>query len=105
MLLVNRSRPSSTSAVDPSVSGVPAPVWCAGSGSVVKAAPWASMCLAGSRARLTVTFPTCCCAGDTSVVAAGRPGVAAALAELLPDAACGEGLGTGLALTAGALDG
>src|SRR5918911_5440995 len=67
------------------------------------------MCLAGSRAMLTVTFPTCTCEGETSVVAGGREGVAPALAEVLLAAPSteltGEGLAAGLALTAGALDG
>src|SRR5438874_13576816 len=82
---------------------------CVGSGSVFKAAFCATMCLAGSRPILTVTLPTCSCDGETSVIAGGIAGVAAALAPVRLDAVsaevAGEGLAMGLALTPGALDG
>ncbi len=104
MLLVRRSRSARTNAV---FAFAPWAAGCAGSGSVLVAAVWASMCLAGSNATLRVTPPTCTCAGETSIVAGGSDATALEPAAIgVPDAEmAGDGLAIGLALTPGAVDG
>src|SRR5713226_1043313 len=111
-LLLRLRSPSRTSAVELG-GGSPALGWCAGSGSDVITAVCASMCLAGSSDILSVTAPTCTCAGETSTVAGERAGVAAAplgftvaaAAGVAKGDATGDGLATGLASTAGDDDG
>src|SRR5216684_4597562 len=71
------------------------------------------MCLAGSSDILSITAPTCTCAGETSTVAGGRAGVAAtplgltaaAVAAVASSEITGDGLAAGLASTAGDGDG
>jgi len=68
------------------------------------------MCLAGSSDIVSVTAPTCTCAGETSTVAGGRAGVATAplgftLAGVGNANTTGDGLATGLASTLGDDDG